>query len=412
MTKYTGLQALHTPFGVRSITQSVAYCNRCGMCASVCPSYQKAPQESNSPRGRNQALRLLLEGKLKIQRDRRALEGLAFSCTLCGRCTQVCPGKIPTAQHMLELRRRLHTRALPRTLQQLMRWRQTIPWFFSGLVKGGVFLKRLGVGRFVSFIPGWGWIRRVDDLLPVRSECPFRPQPVKRPTLIYVPSLEAEFLLPQLAHKTYDVAAKKHRVTVWKNVSSGLFEYVYGDVRRAQKIMRGIITRHAHTGNGKMPLLTDSVNVFLFWKQAPQLFEGFPAWQAKAQQFVACVRFVTDYLPKKLRRVRAMNGSILEISSSLFACEGEPFTQATQILQTHFKKNFVQCGYKQAGVPPFGYGFVRPQDSCWLIEAVRTVASHQAQQVFVLDGLAALELENGLRQFYPTAQVCHIVQLG
>ena len=412
MRKRVGLKFLSTPFGVRSLSESVSYCNRCGMCAPVCPVYQQNPQESNSPRGRNQALRLLLEGKLQIRHDRKALEKLAFSCTLCGRCMQACPGKIPTVQHMLELRRRLNKRVLPATLRGVLRLRADSPMVFLFLVRTGLLLKRVRLLELFSWIPGFKWVHRVNKLLPSRTLPAFTAPAVEKPALIYVPSLEAEFLMPALAQKTYQLATKKKRVTLWHNASSGLYEYVYGDIRRAQKIMRELMARHARTGNGKLPILTDSINVYLFWQKAPQLFTGFPVLQEKARQFALCVQFVTEYMPNRSFKKKKQDSTVLLENNSLFTCEGKPLVQAAQILCTHFKKNFVQCGYKQAGVPPFGYGFTRSADSRLFVEAVRTAASRQAQQVFVLDGLTALELEVWLRRFYPTARAHHIVQLG
>ena len=85
------LVQLQTPLGMRNVYDSVCFCNRCGMCAPVCPAYEAEPKESTSPRARNQALRLLLEGKIRAKQNRSTLEKLVTSCTLCGRCEQVCP---------------------------------------------------------------------------------------------------------------------------------------------------------------------------------------------------------------------------------------------------------------------------------------------------------------------------------
>lgn len=408
------LAALHTPLGVRSVYDSVCFCNRCGMCAPVCPSYAAQPKEATSPRGRNQAFRLFLEGKLKNNaRNRRELVKLITSCTLCGRCSRACPGQIPTAQHMLEFRRRLRACLLPRTLFACLRLRQTAPWLFEWGVRCGLWLHRVKVLPFIGVLPGFGWVKHVCELLPSRRQKPFMPQDKTRPTRIYLPSLEAQFILPDLARSVYDTAAKKHRVCVWKNTASGLFEYVYGDLARARKIVRGLIIRHSQTGNGKLPLLSDSIDVYNFFKQVPQLFEGFPTWVQKAQHFADCVRFVCDVLPKKPAQAGAFAKPVFMMSSALLADNSPAQIQAGQILHTLFKKNFVQCGYTHAQAVPAGYGFVK--DTCapaYELEAVRTLAKHQVQTVFVLSGLAALELDLALRRFYPAARAEHIARLN
>ena len=90
----------------------VAACNRCGFCTSYCPTYKASGSEAQSPRGRNQLFRALLEGKIKNPSD--ALESFD-SCLLCGECTSVCFSEVPTAQLMMQARQYIHqTKGLPR----------------------------------------------------------------------------------------------------------------------------------------------------------------------------------------------------------------------------------------------------------------------------------------------------------
>lgn len=407
--KANSLHTLHTPLGKRSLYDSVCFCNRCGMCASVCPAYQICPQESNSPRGRNQALRLLLERKIKPAHARQQLLPLVTSCTLCGKCTHVCPGQIPTPQHVLELRRRLQTNLLPGTLFYLLRLRGTFPRLFALTAQAGVLLYRVGILQSFSF----GWLKHVFEILPRRLAKPFKAPFQTRPTLIYLPSLEAQFLLPDLARRTFHIASKKHRVTVWNNTATGLFEYVYGDLQRARYQLRSLITRYQQTAKGKLPLLTDSIDVYHFLKQAPQLFEGFSSWQQKAENLAAHVRFVTDFFPKKPKIPADLKKPALLMPAALFTQDSSACTDATQILQTLFKKNFVKCEYKQDCIVPAGIGFIKGSRAhAYHLQAVRTVAQHQAQTVVVLSGLTGLELAFALRQFYPAARVCHIAELN
>ena len=102
------LDRLYTPFGPRTLYNSAAYCTRCGSCMQACPLYQLTAQETYSPRGRNQLLRLALEQKINPNAQDPVLLELLQTCTLCGRCTQVCPGRVPTAEHVLEMRRALN----------------------------------------------------------------------------------------------------------------------------------------------------------------------------------------------------------------------------------------------------------------------------------------------------------------
>ena len=139
------LTTLQTPLEARSVYDSVCFCNRCGICASVCPAYNTNPKEATSPRARNQALRLLLEGKIDIKKHPNELKELVTSCALCGRCEQACPGQIPTSQHVLELQRQLNLHLLPPTLFALLRRRETSPKLFYAVVRMGLILRRTGL---------------------------------------------------------------------------------------------------------------------------------------------------------------------------------------------------------------------------------------------------------------------------
>ena len=420
------LSALDTPFGRRSVYDSVSYCTRCGSCQQACPTYLLTAQETFSPRGRNQLVRLAAEGKLNLKKNRQLAEKILNTCLLCGRCTQACAGKIPTAEHMLELRRTLQTRALPRLLFGLLSLRGSHPRLFSAWVKTGLWLRRLGVVTLVrrcglTRLAGLQWVNHADDILP---DAPDRPQrtawkqkdvlPQQEPTLIYLPSLEADFFMPSVALSTLTlVEQKKHRVQIWHNTASGLFEYVYGDIRQSRRLLRRLINRRAQTAGGSLPLLTDSIDVYLFLRRSPQLFTDWPRWRAKAEELAKSVLFVTDVWPRARLTQPDKETRVRLDASALFTREGAPFDKAHKILQTQFKKNFVECLYKDADTPAFGYSFVRQNlhhKIC--MSAVQGIARTQTGTVFTLSGLSALELNFYLKRFYPLAQADHLTRLN
>lgn len=417
------LRALHTPFGARGVYDSAAYCTRCGCCQQACPSYLARRQETFSPRGRNQILRLWSEGKLDTRKNKKLLEDSVNACLLCGRCTQACAGKIPTAEHILELRRALRLKALPFTLQKILELRGDRPKIFNALLRLGFLLRRAGFIKLlyktgVARALGLGWLKRADEMLPKQTPELGRflrkrniSAETKNPTLIYLPSLEAEFFIPDLAAAVLKTAAAKHRPVLWHNTSSGLFEYVYGDLRKSRRAVRRLIVRHAQAGF--LPLVTDSADVYLFLHRAPQLFAGYTRWEEKARRFAANIFFITDLFPSKLPAAHGVKTPVRLDFGTLFAREGEPFDSAAKILKTHFKKNFVECLYTDADTPAFGYGFVRNNlaEEAGL-NAVRAVARTQTQTVFTLSGLCALELAYHLRRFYPHAQAQHIARLN
>ena len=125
-----------------------------------------------------------------------------------------------------------------------------------------------------------------------------------------------------------------------------------------------------------------------------------------------CVRFVTDFLPKKVAAT-SVQMPVMLMSSALFSDESAAQVTAAKILQTHFKKNLVQCGYKDVALVPLGYNFsTQPTWKAYQLQVVRTVALHQVRTVFVLSGLAVLVLQHQLHRFYPSAQARHIATLN
>ncbi len=419
------LHALETPLGPRDLYNSVSYCNRCGSCMQSCPTYQLTHRETFSPRGRNQLLRLILERKLKPAPTDPLLLDAITSCTLCGQCTQNCAGQLPTAQHVLEMRRAYKLRVLPKFLQSFLQLRTTHPRMFALCTRLALLLRRMG---FVSCLRTLRVTRlsalrgliHINEILPARITSlkktlsrAGQPLTQDNPELIYLPSLEAEFILPDIALRTLQRARQKYRTVVWKNTPTGLFDYVYGDLRLSRRTLRRLITKHAHYANGNLPLVTDSIDVYLFLKRAPQLFAAYDNWQTKARLFAACVRFVTD-LPNTASTVNKKEnaGPVLLDKSALFERQGGPFEQAQKNLYTFFGKNLVECFYTDADVPAFGYVFVDPKKATQIgLKAVEKVARTQTRLVVVLSGLAALELTYLLKKFYPAAKATHFVHV-
>ncbi|MBE6421110.1 MAG: (Fe-S)-binding protein [Elusimicrobium sp.] len=415
------LTELHTAFGERSVYDSSAYCTRCGSCQQACPTYQIFHQETFSPRGRNQALRLLAEGKLKLTANRDLLLQSVDSCLLCGRCTQACAGKIPTAEHILEMRRALQKRVLPRPLQAILHLRSAAPSLFGSLLRTGLVLRKIG---FIGLLRASGilrlkslnWVTYADELLPkkipsLKKLLKELPPAEGTPKKIYLPSLEAEFFMPQLALSVLKTAGE--RTILWHNMSSGLFEYVYGDLRQSKKAVRRLIVRHLKTEKAKLPLITDSIDVYNFLQKAPQLFAGNKFWQKKATAFAKKITFAAELLPKKPLQTKTFATPVRLEPSALFTRESIPAQKSEAILKTLFRKNFVECSYTDADIPAFGYALAKLElHEKIALSAVRTVARTQTGTVFTLSGLSALELDYRLKKFFPSAKAEHIIRLN
>lgn len=420
------LSAVQTAQDQRTLYDSVSFCNRCGACMQGCASYPLLHRETFSPRGRNQLLRLALEGKIKLtQQDKQLREALA-SCTLCGRCYETCAGQVQTPEHVLEMRRALRLRLLPGTLFFGLQLREDWPGLFNWLTRTALLLRRVGFVKLVRLsqltkLSGLNWINYLDDILPSRipslrralRQSGRKAQP-KEPRAIYVPSLEAEFILPDIAQQTLSLLEENGPAAVWFNTASGLFSYVYGDLQRSRRTLRRFIKKHLATGNGNLPVLTDSIDVYLFLKRAPQVFFGNEKWESHARNLADCTRFVTDYIsPDSATEQPDSHPPVQLERSALFERQAQPFLQAQKILATLFGKNFVQCLYTDADMPAFGYMFAVPQKRVQLaLRTVEKIARAQTKEVVTLSGLAALELNFWLKKFYPAAKATHFVHVN
>lgn len=415
------LSALETPLGTRSIAQSVSYCNRCGLCLQRCPFYLQTQEEPLGPRGKNQVARLLLERKLTLAPNRKELLRLSNLCSLCGRCTNACPGQIPTPQHVLELRRLLGVSLVPNSLKRLLQCRADNPTLFTKIARIGLILRKLGVVKLLRFsglanLLGLSWLHQADRMIPPAARKD-RKQWLTRlrkqedtPSLIYIPSMETELFLPQVCTSVWNLAAKKYHPVVWAHTSTGLFEYVYGNVRKARKQLNTLITRHAHTRNGKLPVLTDSLDVYNFLKQAATLFEEYPHKKEQALQFSKRVLFVTD-LPFGAKALDFPTPLALD-TSALFSQEKEPLLKAEKRMHTLFGKNFVHCNDRQADMPAFGYSFIEHNKASLLRDlSLRPLLEKEVKTVVVLSSWALLEVY-AARKRAPSLQAIHIAQVN
>src|SRR5262245_38872946 len=76
---------------LRAEYDNMLACIRCGLCSSVCPTYQETLIEEESPRGRIAIARALTEGHLAITAD---LLQHMDSCLMCEACTAICPSGV------------------------------------------------------------------------------------------------------------------------------------------------------------------------------------------------------------------------------------------------------------------------------------------------------------------------------
>ena len=84
-------------------------CVKCGLCLPHCPTFQKARNEADSPRGRIALIQGWATGHLEMT---RTLEGHLDGCLGCRNCERVCPSGVAYGQ-IADMAKALRVKGLP-----------------------------------------------------------------------------------------------------------------------------------------------------------------------------------------------------------------------------------------------------------------------------------------------------------
>src|SRR5579883_2785245 len=157
--------------------ENMLRCIRCGLCLSVCPTYQLTLLEEESPRGRIAMARAATEGYLPLTPDFVRHEE---SCLLCEACTAICPAGVRMEELGVAVRATLAAQAPRRGWRA--RLAQRLGFWLLGDVGRLRTLLRLYQRSGLQALARRSGILRVLGLAD---------------TEVYLPRLEAAFLVPQ-----------------------------------------------------------------------------------------------------------------------------------------------------------------------------------------------------------------------
>lgn len=150
--------------------QAIRKCVHCGFCTATCPTYVLTGDERDSPRGRIELIRVMLE---KGGRPTKEMVTHVDRCLSCMACTTTCPSGVDYAQligHARTYIEQHHRRPLP---ERLLRW--LIP---AVLTNPGRLKAALAVGRWARDLEPW--MRRL-RLAPLAALLRLVPAPAKPP---------------------------------------------------------------------------------------------------------------------------------------------------------------------------------------------------------------------------------------
>ncbi|PIR19467.1 MAG: hypothetical protein COV48_01835 [Elusimicrobia bacterium CG11_big_fil_rev_8_21_14_0_20_64_6] len=412
------LGRLITDLGERSLYDAASQCSRCGYCEQACPTYVATGEESKSPRGRNQIVRLMLEGKLDDKAG--AMEALS-TCLTCGACTTACYAKVPVVDIVLEGRRMLRgeTHWLVRLIRRLM---IASPRLFGVLLKIGFLFKKTGIsklGRPFLRALGLSVLASMDEHT---DEAPFwnldeltkgRTNP-EVPAYRYFAPCGPRYLFPRVGTATLAALDElKGKGAYLNNPCCGLLAYNYGELEDAREsAMKNI--EHAEK-NGDERIYGDCSSCVAFLKSYPQLFlkPEDASWRKRAEAFSKRVRDAieaygdcADQLPANAAEgvetayhdsCRAINPQGLKTQPRLAA------RRAAGASYCEMAGADACCGGAGA------FAFVQEDLSEELLKKkIGNAAAAQTGLILTSSTSCLIQLARGLRKYYPDAKVLHL----
>lgn len=423
------LGALLTDLGERNLYDACAQCNRCGYCETVCPTYMLTGRETLSGRGRNQFVRMLVEGRAKDPAD--AAESLS-TCLLCGACTSACYAKVPTPDIVLEGRRSLTGYGESFFARAAINTLLNAPRLFAFWLKLAYLAKRTGLPRLAAkmglydFVgmPGLAEAEGGVDRVPLRfaneilrKDPELRHDDRKQLGWAYFAPCGPNFLFTEVAQATVRILKRAAGPGVFvDNQCCGLMAHNYGRLEDAREFARRNIARYEELRelHGEFPVIADCASCAAFMKSYEQLFTADEAWRPRARAFASAVKDILEFYPSD----KAGHGSkdalekagTVTYHDSCRACHGQgirhqPRVTLQKVAGKHFKElpeSDWCCGGAGA------YAFTQPELSKRVLERkLRNIASVQAGTVVVGATSCLAQIGAGLREAYPSARAVH-----
>ncbi len=280
-------------------------CVRCGLCLSVCPTYQASLNETASPRGRVALTRQGLEGKLKLSHN---LFDQMYSCFACTACNFVCPVGINPSNLVLKMRD-LHERIWPSG------WKKVV---FGRLIPGPEYMEMVsmplrlyemvGLCRIVYTLGRWGLLpvqlRDTEAMLPRLPRRPLRQMlpgvteaiGESRYRIGFFLGCAQSLLFGRQSAATVRVLARNGCIVIApkKIVCCGMPSAGYGRPDLMEKQARHNIALFEQADVDV--IVTDCATCGSTLKNYGRLLEGDPDWAERARAFSQKVRDVNEFL--------------------------------------------------------------------------------------------------------------------
>lgn len=423
------LGTLLTDLGERTLYDAASQCNRCGYCETSCPTYMLTGRETISARGRNQLVRMLLEGRTKKTSD--AAEALS-TCLLCGACSSACYAKVPTPDIVLEARRELDGYGEGIFATAAIRTLLNAPRIFSFWLKLAYLVKRTGLPRLAAKMGLYDFIGMpgLAEAEASVTNAPFRfaseilrkdpdldPAGKKEINWAYFTPCGPNYVFPEVALATVRVLKKySGEGALIGNQCCGLMAHNYGRLEDAREFARRNILRYEELKErfGDFKIIADCASCAAFMKSYEQLFTGDEEWRPRAAAFGAAVRDILEFIPPgntdRSDRQALEKAGTVTYHDSCRACHGQGIRrEPREVLRKIAGKNYKElpesdwcCGGAGA------FAFTQPELSEKVLDRkLRNIASVQAGTVVVGGTSCLIQIGAGLKKSYPSARAVH-----
>jgi glycolate oxidase iron-sulfur subunit len=224
---------------------SISRCFRCGLCRSVCPSFNETQVESASPRGRVQFAEALLENRISLN---GVFQDRMLDCLNCMKCSEICPSGVRTDRIVLAARAELASRGKMNPLKKLLfntvlknHWVLDYCAKLAGLGQRWFYNDNFLLEALVPKISGMG--DKKFPALAVKSALSKWPVviPANGDKILrvgYFVGCATNLLFPEVADATIRVLAKNNVEVVLPRgqVCCGIPVYSSGDFKNAKKL--------------------------------------------------------------------------------------------------------------------------------------------------------------------------------
>lgn len=274
-------------------------CVHCGLCLTACPTYQVSGLEVESPRGR---LVLLKDWADNPDSRDRETAGWLDDCLDCRACESVCPANIPTGHLVEEWRATAHrskaNRRVMFAMTQLVGSRRGLSW-----------LRRISRMRNQSWLPMVARLTlpgltepALELAMGVRS--PERgvlsrdsiSSDVQSPDCMLFVGCVMDAIYPESnQHTTALLRLSGKRVAVPPaQVCCGALHLHGGSPEQARRFAKKNIA--AFEASGCDQVVVNAAGCGTTLKEYPNLFDGEPSWQVRAQRFSTAVTDALELL--------------------------------------------------------------------------------------------------------------------